>query len=249
MPNITSFNNHYFVSGTSGNDKITVTQDQNNYKIDVNGKTSEIPIAEVEALTISGGAGDDTIDLSAVKQSSADIYIFGGFGEDDITGSQGDDHIDGGRSSDKIDGGDGDDIIQGGHDVDSIVGGRGDDKIWGDYRVNYNAGDLALRMGVGFAVGHTMGAVNAISTILVVPDYIDAAEGNDVVNPGIKEDGGDQVNRLLSNSVSYYRNFSADSITNGQEFEDYEHFVKAANQQVLEHDTQRVVQMFNQLFQ
>ncbi len=103
--------------------------------------------------TIFGGAGNDTVDIL----NYGDNLIFGGDGEDSLTGGYGDDSVSGddghdtirdlggdntlsgGNGNDKIFGGDGDEIISGGGGNDTIwssqgddwiEAGEGDDRIW-----------------------------------------------------------------------------------------------------------------------
>jgi len=78
---------------------------------------------------LSGGAGDDKIELSVF--SSGPGTAFGGPGNDIITGSLGDDFLFGGSGDDLIRGDDGDDIMRGEGGNDDLVAGSGNDTLFG----------------------------------------------------------------------------------------------------------------------
>lgn len=75
-----------------------------------------------------GGAGDDTIAKSArpsfSEPSTYSAEIYGGRGNDDISGSSGSDAVYGGRGGDTISGG-----VEGFAQADLLAGGRGEDRI------------------------------------------------------------------------------------------------------------------------
>jgi Ca2+-binding RTX toxin-like protein len=94
--------------------------------------------------TLIGGAGNDTIEGSAARDTiyggpGHDIIdgkgqadrIFGEAGNDTIYGGTGSDRIDGGNNNDVIYGGDGNDFITGGAGNDYIEGGSGADRLDG----------------------------------------------------------------------------------------------------------------------
>ncbi len=82
-----------------------------------------------------GGTGNDTINASqAYSQYSfigiySNIYINGGAGNDDLTGSTGNDYLAGGDGDDILRGNAGDDTLNGGRGRNIIRGGEGDDTI------------------------------------------------------------------------------------------------------------------------
>lgn len=87
-------------------------------------------IRDVSGIRIWGGRGDDKISVD-VGDSNAAVWIFGGSGDDTITGSAARDMIDGGWGNDKISGGGGNDRLTGGADNDSISGDIGADQLSG----------------------------------------------------------------------------------------------------------------------
>ena len=103
-------------------------------------------LSNIEAVSLTGSAGDDNIDASSftgsvtINAGSGNDTILGAEGAsllngqngaDVITGQAGDDSILGGSGNDTLDGGDGNDRINGQDGHDSIDGGLGNDKIWG----------------------------------------------------------------------------------------------------------------------
>jgi Ca2+-binding RTX toxin-like protein len=76
-------------------------------------------------IVVSGGNGDDTISLDNVALPPA--QLFGGNGNDVLTGGSGADQLFGGNGDDTLNGGDGNDILDGGAGDDTVVGGKGTD--------------------------------------------------------------------------------------------------------------------------
>ncbi len=102
--------------------------------------------AEILALGLTGGAGDDSI-----TGGNGHDAISGGGGNDTINGGGGNDAITGGDGNDAITGGDGNDTMTGGRGNDTITGGRGNDVyVWalgdGDDRITDARGSDTLRI-------------------------------------------------------------------------------------------------------
>ncbi|MEM0908336.1 MAG: hypothetical protein AAGJ94_13285 [Pseudomonadota bacterium] len=128
-----------FVVGTSGDDKIKATQDNdivfgrdgddslnasrgNDF---VSGaKGDDLILGKGGEDTLIGGRGNDTIDAGR-----ADDLVISGKGDDSVDGSRGEDTLIGRAGDDTLNGGDGDDSIRGGKGEDSIEGGEGDDSV------------------------------------------------------------------------------------------------------------------------
>src|SRR5262249_39131511 len=91
------------VVGTPGNDQIIVQQ--SNGRLTISGVPGSFAVAGVHRLEISGGAGDDFIDvgrLAPVKKKPIAVKINGGDGNDTILGGPGNDTIFGGAGNDII---------------------------------------------------------------------------------------------------------------------------------------------------
>ena len=104
------------VSGTAGNDHINVTTSGS--AITLSGLAEQVTIAQAEAgdhLSINGGAGNDTIDASAIPAGTLALTLDGGEGNDTIVGSVANDVLIGGDGNDTFVfkfGASGQDVIQ-----------------------------------------------------------------------------------------------------------------------------------------
>jgi len=99
-------------------------------------------IANTNEIVVSGGNGDDTISLDNAALPPA--QLFGGNGNDVLTGGAGADQLFGGNGNDTLNGGDGDDFLFGGNGDDTVVGGKGTDTAFlgnGNDTFIWNPGD------------------------------------------------------------------------------------------------------------
>jgi Ca2+-binding RTX toxin-like protein len=95
-------------------------------------------------IVASGGNGDDTISLDESNGPLPPAQLFGGNGNDVLTGGSGADHLFGGNGFDTLNGGDGNDILYGGAGDDTVVGGKGTDTAFlggGNDTFTWNPGD------------------------------------------------------------------------------------------------------------
>jgi Ca2+-binding RTX toxin-like protein len=95
------------VNGTRGNDNIVVTGDSGGIK--VSGLAAGVSISGAEAandhLRVNALAGNDVVDASGLAANAIALTIDGGAGNDTITGSAGNDVLIGGAGNDLIVGG------------------------------------------------------------------------------------------------------------------------------------------------
>ena len=118
------------LDGTVGNDTLAVSLSGTKVRLTRNGAIiSERELALVSQLNINGLSGNDTITIAANLLVPA--YIFGGDGNDTITGGSGNDTIYGNFGDDFIIGGAGNDSILGGLGADLLSGQSGNDRIFG----------------------------------------------------------------------------------------------------------------------
>lgn len=103
--------------------------------------------------------GDDKI----TGTSKEGNYLYGGAGNDIITGNSGDDILEGGTGNDTLKGLAGDDILDGGEGNDILDGGAGNDMLYG------GDGNDNLKGGAG-------------------NDYLDGGDGNDILDGGAGND-------------------------------------------------------------
>jgi Ca2+-binding RTX toxin-like protein len=106
------------VEGTAGSDaiKIALVNDGVSDVVSVNGSPAPVAIYHSEAandqLVVNGGAGDDTIDASALTAGAIGLRIDGGAGNDTLIGGAGNDVLVGGAGLDHLAGGAGQDTFQ-----------------------------------------------------------------------------------------------------------------------------------------
>jgi Ca2+-binding RTX toxin-like protein len=121
------------VNGTAGDDRISVGG--NGSSVVVNGLPAQVTVSGVDpgtdSLVINGGAGNDTINASALHAGQVKLTINGGDGNDTITGSAGNDTVIGGRGNDVASMGAGDDtfVWNPGDGSDTVDGGAGNDTL------------------------------------------------------------------------------------------------------------------------
>jgi Ca2+-binding RTX toxin-like protein len=105
--------------------------------------------------TISTGAGNDTVNISAtatggytINAGIGDDFVNGGAGNDAINGGDGNDKLRGGAGNDALTGGLGDDTLNGGAGADTMTGGDGSD----NYNID-NAGDIVIETNANIGTG------------------------------------------------------------------------------------------------
>jgi Ca2+-binding RTX toxin-like protein len=131
------------VKGTAGDDRITVAS--SGASVVVNGLAAKVTIAGAEAandkLVVSGGAGNDIINASALNPGQINLTINGGAGNDTITGSAGDDTF-------VCNPGDASDTVDGQAGVDTLRF-NGDANIGEKIDISANGGHASLTRDIG----------------------------------------------------------------------------------------------------
>ena len=129
------------LNGGNGTDRMQTFGD-GDYVITDNAVTglTTATLVSIEAADITGGASDNVLDASGF---TGDTTLWGGGGQDVITGGVGDDWLNGNDGADAIQGGGGDDLLHGGEGADLMIGGDGDDSLNGE------AGDDTIDGGAG----------------------------------------------------------------------------------------------------
>jgi hypothetical protein len=92
--------------------------------------TPNTTAAGVDEVHFRGHGGDDKFDLNSFLPGVPG-WMFGGSGNDAITGSTRNDLIFGGAGDDSLSGGDGNDLIVGGEGADKLFGDGGEDRLFG----------------------------------------------------------------------------------------------------------------------
>jgi trimeric autotransporter adhesin len=141
-----------------------------------NSSNNIITTTSASAVTLSGGAGNDSLDGNVGNDN-----LDGGIGDDTMNGAAGNDTLSGAGGNDSLDGGDGNDALDGSDGNDTLKGGTtGDDTLkggLGNDSLDGGVGNDSLESGAGndTLVG---GAGNDIYVIDVATDVIVEAAGN-----------------------------------------------------------------------
>jgi Ca2+-binding RTX toxin-like protein len=136
------------VVGDDLNDSITVSRDAAG-QILINGGTVSITggpatVANTALIQVFGQGGEDTISLDESNGALPAAQLFGGAGNDVLTGGSGADQLFGGAGNDTLLGKGGDDLLFGGAGNDVLTGGAGNDQVFGEAgndRMIWNPGD------------------------------------------------------------------------------------------------------------
>ncbi|MEM9045882.1 MAG: calcium-binding protein, partial [Pseudomonadota bacterium] len=142
--------------------------------------------------TLNGDEGNDILNGGSGKTGIISVYdeagnrydefgnllpedddmLYGGEGDDDLSGSAGHDMLDGGIGDDVLNGGSGNDLLYGGDGLDDMAGGSGDDILFGGLEndvMTGNSGDDQLSGGTG-------------------DDDLSGSSGDDILNGGTGDD-------------------------------------------------------------
>lgn len=195
------------LSGNAGQDTISGGIGDDSL---VGGSAGDSLIGATGADTLHGGAGADststtvsTYDANGVRYDQFgnvlapdDDFLFGGAGDDDLSGSAGHDTLDGGDANDTLNGGSGFDNLYGGDGNDTLNGGAHTDTLWGgtgDDLLQGGSGDDVLLGGVGQDT--LLGGSGA--------DVLSGDDGADELSGGSGNDsltGGDDADSLSGGS-------------------------------------------------
>ncbi len=155
---------------------------------------------------IKGGDGNDTIfvDIAGTKTT-----IYGGNGNDAITGNTGIDTLYGDAGDDVINGGTGADMLYGGSDNDKLTGGAGNDTIYGGDGNDVINGDADNDIIYGEGGNDTMYGGAGVDKLFggADDDVIHGEADNDIVNGDTGNDsiyggtGNDTLNGGSGNDI------------------------------------------------
>ena len=136
------------VFGDSLNNTITLSRDPAG-KILVNGGAVVVAggtptVANTALIQVFGQAGNDTVALNEGAGALPRANLFGGAGNDSVTGGSGGDQLFGQAGNDTLLGKGGFDFLFGGTENDTLTGGDADDQVFGEAgndRMVWNPGD------------------------------------------------------------------------------------------------------------
>jgi Ca2+-binding RTX toxin-like protein len=130
------------VGGTTGADLIQLTSTLTGVAVAINLVPQGV-FSSGGRLLVFGQGGDDTVEIDALIGRTAEVY--GGAGNDRLTGGGGTNLLLGGDGNDTLTGGAGRDLLIGGTGADTIGGGLGGDDILIGGTTAYDANPAALR--------------------------------------------------------------------------------------------------------
>src|SRR2546421_1366301 len=110
--------------------------------VSITGETATV--ANTTLIQVFGGAGNDTITVNEANGALPAANLFGGDGNDILTGGSGNDMLFGQAGNDILLGKGGNDFLFGGDGNDTLTGGAGDDQVFGQAdndRMIWNPGD------------------------------------------------------------------------------------------------------------
>ena len=136
------------VFGDQADNQVTVSRDAAG-KLFVNGGAVPVvgatpTVANTSLIQVFGQAGNDVITINEANGAIPHANLFGGDGNDIVTGGSGNDMLFGQAGNDILLGKGGDDLLFGGDGNDTLTGGAGDDQVFGqagDDRMIWNPGD------------------------------------------------------------------------------------------------------------
>jgi Ca2+-binding RTX toxin-like protein len=152
------------VMAVFANGVLTVSGDDNDNRLIVSGDALGTIVVKGGAISIIGGpattnntsliqafgfGGNDTITIDDANGPMPSANLFGGDGDDVLTGSAAADMLDGGPGNDTLNGRGGDDRLFGGPGDDIMIGGTGSDLLAGgegDDQIIWNPGDGSDRV-------------------------------------------------------------------------------------------------------
>ena len=186
------------VSGTAADDVIHIVKTASAFQAVINGQVNDLSGLGVSQIRISGGSGNDSIQVD--QSITLFVAIYGGTGNDTIIAlGPGGSFLFGEPGNDTILGGEGSDCIDGGLGSDSLDGGGGDDRLsyWRrtDRLIKTDGARMTIRTSAGEVDTYnrfTSLICGDADDIIVINNpldtihYIDAKEGNDslVGGPG-----------------------------------------------------------------
>jgi Ca2+-binding RTX toxin-like protein len=101
-------------------------------------------VANTALIEVFGQDGNDTLTLDETNGALPAAFMFGGAGNDTLTGGSGNDELFGGSGNDTLLGKGGNDLLFGGSGNDTLIGGTGDDQMFGESgndRMIWNPGE------------------------------------------------------------------------------------------------------------
>ncbi len=133
-------NGQLSILGTEGDDVITVrhlpAQFRTPVQLRIDGINQTFDPTKISKIVVQSGEGNDTISMiaprAAMGRANYSLELWGGAGDDTLTGSLNADRLFGGAGNDVLRGGSGNDLLDGGEGDDQLYGEAGADTLFGD---------------------------------------------------------------------------------------------------------------------
>ena len=137
------------VTGDDADDNITVSRDLGGHLF-ANGDAidGDPTVANTDLIHVNGGDGDDVVTVDETNGPLPAAELFGGDGNDTLTGASGNDSLFGRDGNDTLSGGAGNDTLSGGAGNDFIAGGAGNDTLVGGSGNDFIDGDQGADIGI-----------------------------------------------------------------------------------------------------
>jgi Ca2+-binding RTX toxin-like protein len=205
-----------WVVGTDADDNVVFSRDADDtgrYVVNVNGQLAFFGVDRVKRIHIETAGGDDAVIFDETyRQTTVPQTIYGGDGNDRLTGGLTADLIDGEAGNDTISGRAGDDTINAGAGNDFVSAGFGDDQPNGGDGNDWVDGDGGADTLHGDA-GNDVVRGNALDDSVygdAGDDSVTGCEGDDLVDGG---DGNDVADGLTGSDT--VRGGAGDDILSG----------------------------------
>jgi Ca2+-binding RTX toxin-like protein len=136
-----SHQHEVLVNSGDGNDNVTLSRDAGGHLFTNGVAIGGATVANTDLIHVDAGDGNDVVTLDETNGVLPAAEIFGGDGNDTLTGGSGNDHLLGQDGNDSLFGGAGNDILLGGSGNDFIAGGAGNDTLIGGDGNDFLDGD------------------------------------------------------------------------------------------------------------
>jgi uncharacterized protein YkwD len=157
------------VYGDGADNQITLNLSNGNYSI--GGVAQTYVASAVRAITIDAGDGNDVVTVS--PSVTTKTLIFGGNGNDTLTGGSGSDEIYGGMGNDTINGGGGIDQVYGGYGTNSVTAAPGSTVLEDSPTRTGFMGDVESQI---LSLVNQQRALNGLPALTVSPQLTYAAQ-------------------------------------------------------------------------
>ena len=141
-----------FFTGDDADNNITVSRDLGGHLFGNGGAIHIFPdtatVTNTNLIRVNGGDGNDVITLDETNGALPAAQLFGGDGNDTLTGGSGNDTLSGQDGNDTLSGGAGNDTLSGASGNDFIAGGAGNDTLVGGSGNDFIDGDQGTDIGL-----------------------------------------------------------------------------------------------------